>query len=45
MTRYVCKNCRFAIEREKAPIKCPNCDRKAMEKEQNADEILSSLDE
>jgi DNA-directed RNA polymerase subunit RPC12/RpoP len=44
MTKYVCKNCRFAVESEKVPARCPYCDRKSMEKEQNADEILSSIE-
>lgn len=43
MTKFVCKNCGFRTEAR--ADRCPYCDRKDMEREKDAGELLSSLDE
>ena len=40
MAGYVCKNCGFRTETSRADKTCPYCDRKSLEKEQSADELL-----
>jgi DNA-directed RNA polymerase subunit RPC12/RpoP len=44
MTKFICKNCGFKVESEKAG-RCPYCDRKTLEKEPNAEELLDSVKE
>ena len=39
MTKFVCRNCGFRIERDNIET-CPYCDRKALEKEKSATELL-----
>ena len=39
MAKFVCKNCGFRTENEKAG-KCPYCDGKSLEKEPSAEELL-----
>jgi len=43
MAGYVCKNCGFRTEAR--ADRCPYCDKKGLEREKSADELLSSLDE
>jgi len=44
MTKFVCKNCGFRTESGKEDKKCPYCDRKGLEKEPDAKELLESLE-
>ena len=40
MTKFICKNCGFRIERDNLET-CPYCDRKSLEKEKTAAELLA----
>lgn len=39
MTKFICKNCGFRIEKDKLE-KCPWCDRRTLEREKTAEELL-----
>lgn len=43
MAGYVCKNCGFRTENR--ADKCPWCDRKGLEQEKDAGELLNSVEE
>jgi len=42
MAGYVCKNCGFKTEMRTET--CPYCDKNGLEKEKDAEELLSSLE-
>ena len=45
MTVMVCKNCGYRFESGISRTnKCPYCDGKSIEKEKNAEELLSEID-
>jgi len=44
MTTYVCMNCGYRIETEKAAKKCPYCDHAELEKEKSAEELIDSVE-
>jgi len=44
MTKFVCKNCGFRTKQERAEKRCPYCDNKSLEKEQDAEELLENLE-
>jgi DNA-directed RNA polymerase subunit RPC12/RpoP len=43
MVRYICPNCRFYLEAEKA-VECPYCGKRTLEKERDAEELLDEID-
>jgi rubrerythrin len=44
MAKFICRNCGFRVEKDKIE-KCPYCDRKSLEKEKSAEELLSDIGE
>lgn len=43
MAKFICKNCGFRTEKENLKA-CPYCDRKTLEKEKTAEELLEEED-
>ncbi len=40
---YICLNCRFRFRASKNPNSCPYCDKKILEKEQAASDLVDEV--
>ncbi len=45
MDNYICANCKFKFKAMKLPSACPYCNKKSVEKDKTADELVEEIEE
>ena len=45
MTGYICRHCGFRVAVDRVIDNCPYCDKKGLEREKDAEELLDGIDE
>jgi DNA-directed RNA polymerase subunit RPC12/RpoP len=45
MDNYICLNCKFKFKTSQNPKTCPYCDKRTIEKEQGAGDIVDEVSE
>ena len=45
MQSFVCLNCKYRFQARETPKTCPYCDKRTVEKEKSAEDIVSEVDE
>jgi len=44
MENFICTNCRYKFKANEMPRTCPYCDKRTVEQEKSAEDIVSEVD-
>ena len=44
MEKYICANCKFKFKASKMPPTCPYCNKRTVEQEKMADELVNEIE-